>query len=110
LRNWGYCKGVRGMGDSRDRLIIATLIGVFVLLAYGIFRHQGRQVEPGSTEYADYIEERIAVCIKKRLAADLERDRRPLPFLPTPSEREGTCRFVVHEFDMLHPEARPYRY
>jgi hypothetical protein len=98
------------MGALHDRLVVAILTGAFVLVAYGIFRHQGRPAGPGSPEYADYIEGRIAVCVRERLAADRERSRGDLPVLPTPSDREGTCRFLTNEFDRHYPEARPYRY
>jgi hypothetical protein len=98
------------MGDWRTTLIFAALLGGFGLLAYEINRRHGNPVEPGSPEYALYIEDRIAVCIRQHLAADRERNGGKIPIVPTPLEREATCRFVVEEFDRLHPNMRPHRY
>src|SRR5438132_10541832 len=98
------------MGARHDRMMVAVLIGVFILLSYGISRHRARQVEPGFPEYANYIEDRIAACIRERLAAHRGDARGEQPLLASPSEREATCRFVVHQVDRLHPESRPYLY
>jgi hypothetical protein len=98
------------MGDWRESWIVAALLGRFGLLAYEISRHHGKPVEPGSPEYASYIDDRVAVCIRQHLAADRERNGGKLPILPTPLEREATCRFIVEEFDRLHPNMRPHRY
>ena len=98
------------MGAGHDRVMVAVLIGVFVLLSYGISRHRGRQVEPGFPEYGNYIEDRVTACIRERLAAHQGGARGERPFLATPSDREAICRFVVHQVDRLHPESRPFRY
>jgi hypothetical protein len=98
------------MGAWRDRWVIAALVGAFVLLDYGISRHGGRRVEPGSPEYADYIQGQITACVRQRLAADRERNHSDIRTMPIPLDRESTCRFVVEEFDRLHSETRPYRY
>jgi hypothetical protein len=94
----------------RDRRVIAGLLGVVVLVAFGISRHQGRPLELGSPEYVNYIDDRVASCIRQRFAADRERTHGDVSMMPTPLEREVICRFIVEEFDHLHPEARPYRY
>src|SRR2546430_596035 len=97
----------RGMRTKHDHLIVAVVIGILAVLAYGILRHHGRPVELGDPEYDQYIEGRVTVCIRERLARDMERNRGHLPVRPTPREREATCRLVVLEFDKWHPEARP---
>ena len=98
------------MEGWRDRLVVALLIGVFVLMGYGIFGHRPMQVEPGSPEYAEFIEGRVANCIKERIRADMERNRGQLPAETTPMERDAICRFIAREFDLLAQDARPFRY
>jgi hypothetical protein len=98
------------MGAWRDRWVIAALAGALALLAYGISRHGGRLVELGSPEYADYIQGQITACVRRRLAADRERNHGDIRTMPIPLDRESTCRFVVEEFDRQHSETRPYRY
>ncbi len=98
------------MEGSRDRIVVALLLSVFVLLGFSLFGHRPRQVEPGSPEYAEFIEGRVATCIKERIRADIERNQGQLPAEPTPTERDAICRFIAREFDLLVQNARPFRY
>jgi|SRR3982074_2032718 hypothetical protein len=98
------------MQDWRDRIVVVLLMGVFVLLSFGLFGHRPRQVEPGSPEYAEFIEGRTASCIKERIRADMERNRGHLPAEPTPADRDAICRFIAREFDLVVQDARPFRY
>jgi hypothetical protein len=90
-----------------DRPLVVALTAAFGLLAYGIFTHLPRQVVPGDSGYADYIDIHVALCVKDRLAAS-ERSKTLLH--QSVHQTEITCRLAVTEFDKSHPESRPYRY
>ena len=88
-----------------DRPLVVAVAAAFGLLAYGIFTHLPRQVVPGDTEYADYIDTRVALCVKDRLAAS---QRSNAILRQSPHQTEITCRLAVTEYDRSHPELRPY--
>ena len=90
-----------------DRPLVVALVAAFGLLAYGIFTHLPRQVVPGDSGYADYIDMRVALCVKDRLAAS---ERSNALLRQSAQQTEITCRLAVSEFDKSHPDSRPYRY
>jgi hypothetical protein len=95
--------------SRHERWIIAGLTDVFVLLALGIHGRRAKPVQPGTPEYAIYLNDQVAVCLKHRESA--ERERLPVGVTATaPLDQAATCWFIVTLFDRLHPEARPYRY
>jgi len=90
-----------------DRPLVVSLVAAFGLLAYGIFTHLPRQVVPGDSGYADYIDLRVSLCVKDRLAAS---ERSNALLRQSVHQTEITCRLAAAEFDKSHPESRPYRY
>lgn len=86
----------------------AAALGVILSIFYWIAHQQGtREIQPGTPEYAAYINEEVAACVSNRLAENLRRSRDELPVLPSRVEVEAGCRAAVKEVDKLYP--RPQR-
>jgi hypothetical protein len=90
-----------------DRPLVIALVAAFALAAHGIYTHLPKQVMPGDSEYEDYIDTRVALCVKDRFAASQHSNA---ILRQSTHQTEATCRLAVTEFDKIHPELRPYRY
>ena len=82
----------------------AIALGAILLIFYLIAREQHRhEIQPGTSEYAAYIQEQITACVRTRLAENLNRSRSELPVLPSRAEVEADCRAAVKDVDKLYP-------
>ena len=92
----------------RGFIKFAVALGIILLIFYWIAGEKSkREIQPGTPEYATYLNGLVAECISSRMAENLKRSRSELPILPSHAEVEAACRASVKKSDALYP--RPER-
>jgi hypothetical protein len=92
----------------RDGLTLTAIVGGLALMFFVSRQAREERVQPGSAEYAAYIDRLVAECLEKQWAwaaehTDGSRDPRPL------AEREVACREFVLQNDRFSPDSRPIK-
>jgi hypothetical protein len=92
----------------RDGLTLTAILGGLTLMFFVSRQARDERVQPGSPEYAAYIDSMVAECLDKQWTWALEhtdgsRDPRPQ------AEREASCRKFVLQADRFDPSGRPLK-
>jgi hypothetical protein len=89
--------------NSRDRLILAGIIGGLILTFFLTRYLKPERVRPGTPEYEAYIQQYVDECLKAPASYSI-------PATISPAELEPACRAAVLQADRFNPSARPLKH